>query len=202
MTLKELQNKIERTNEKELPTAAKLCSGASPLAACHIFEDGAQLSVYQNGFALYQSFGKSTVFRVDTCGGYTYFGRKTHTELDEAYFQHTEWWVRLVMEGEDRLTHNQSVLIERHECLYEVSPDITCDTEDFLEEMILRETLDAVFTCMTDRQREIVVMYHIEGKSLKEIAAVYGITHQAVSVTLSDVKKKLQKNREKFYGNI
>lgn len=202
MTLKELQNKIERTTDKVLPTAAKLRSGSFPLAACRAFDDGAQLSVYQNGFALYQSFGKSTVFRVDTCGGYTYFGIKTHTELDEAYFQHAEWWIRLMMEGEDRLTHNQNVLIERHECLYEVSPDTACSTEDFLEDRILRETLDAVFACMTNRQREIVVMYHIEGKSLKEIAAVYGITHQAVSVTLSDVKKKLQKNRGKFYGNI
>ena len=97
MTLKELQSKIERTSEKELPTAAKLRSGISPLVVCRDFDGSAQLSVYKNGFALYQSLGRSTVFRVDACGGYTYFGRTEKSELDEKFFRDTEWWVRLMM---------------------------------------------------------------------------------------------------------
>ena len=133
MTLKELQSKIERTSRKELPTAAKLRSGISPLVVCRDFDGGAQLSVYKNGFALYQSLGRSTVFRVDACGGYTYFGRTEKSELDEKFFRDTEWWARLMMEGEDRLTHNQTSLAERHESLYEASMDTAADTEDFLK---------------------------------------------------------------------
>ena len=198
MTLKELQSKIERTLGKELPTAAKLRSGISPLVVCHDFDGGAQLFVYKNGFALYQSLGRSTVFRVDACGGYTHFGRTEKSELDEKFFRDTEWWVRLMIEGEDRLTHNQTSLAERHESLYEASMDTAADTEDLLKNIILRETLEAAFSLMTERQREIVVMYYIDGMGVKEIAAIYGITHQAVSVTLSDVKKKFRKNRNKF----
>lgn len=198
MTLKELQSRIERTKEKKLPTAARLRSGISTLVVSRTFNGGAQLSVYENGFALYQSFGKSTVFRVDACGGYTYFGRTARSELDENFFRDAEWWVRLMMEGEDRLTHNQTALAERHECLYEASPDTASDAEDFLNNIILRETLEAAFSLMTERQREIVVMYYIDGMGVKEIAAIYGITHQAVSVTLSDVKKKFRKNQNKF----
>ncbi len=41
-------------------------------------------------------------------------------------------------------------------------------------------------------------MYYLDGMGIKEIAAVYGISHQAVSVTLADVKKKFQKNRNLF----
>ena len=138
------------------------------------------------------------MFRVDACGGYTYFGRTEKSELDEKFFRDTEWWVRLMMEGEDILTHNQTSLAERHESLYETSMDTAADTEDFLKNIILRETLEAAFSLMTERQREIVVMYYIDGMGVKEIAAIYGITHQAVSVTLSDVKKKFRKNRNKF----
>lgn len=198
MTLKELQSKIEKTIGKTLPTAAWLRAGNSPLVVNRELEDDTRLSVYQNGFALYQTEVGSTVFRVDCCGGYTYFGRNEQSELSEDFFASTDWWVRLLIEGEDRLTHNQTSLAERHESLYETSMDTAADTEDFLKNIILREMLEAAFSLMTERQREIVVMYYIDGMGVKEIAAIYGITHQAVSVTLSDVKKKFRKNRDKF----
>ena len=122
MTLKELKNKIERTMGKALPTAAYLRAGNSRLVASCELDGGTKLSVYQNGFALYQTIGGSTVFRVDYCGGYTYFGRTEQTELSEDSFADTDWWVRLLMEGEDRLTHNRNIKEERHECLFEVTP--------------------------------------------------------------------------------
>ncbi len=65
MTLKELQNRIEKTVGKKLPTAAYLRAGNSPLIVSRELEGGTMLSVYQNGFALYQTEGGSTVFRVD-----------------------------------------------------------------------------------------------------------------------------------------
>ena len=52
---------------------------------------------------------------------------------------------------------------------------------------------------MTKRQKEVVRYYYIEGMTGKEIAKLYGISQQAVALTLSDVKKKLQKNRKKFF---
>lgn len=118
MALKELQNHIERTAGKKLPTAAWLRAGNSPLIVSRELEDGTKLSVYQNGFALYQTDGGSTVFRVDYCGGYIYFGRNKQTELTEVFFVNTDWWVRLLIEGEDGLTHNRKVLSEKYESLY------------------------------------------------------------------------------------
>lgn len=40
---------------------------------------------------------------------------------------------------------------------------------------------------MTQRQKEVFEMYYIQGLGVQEIANYYGITHQAVSVTLSDI---------------
>jgi RNA polymerase sigma factor (sigma-70 family) len=202
MTLKELQNRIEKTLGKDLPTAAWLRADNSPLVVFRELEGGTKLSVYQNGFALYQTEGGSTVFRVDYCGGYTYFGRIGQTDLTEEYFAETDWWVRLLMEGEDRLTHNRKVLTEKYESYYEGDSEAfynICGTEPApMEAIVTNELLEKAFSMMTERQRAVVTMYYLDGMGVQEIADVYGISHQAVSVTLSDVKKKFQKKRKKF----
>lgn len=202
MTLKELQNRIERTLGKELPTAAWLRAENSPLVVSRELEDGTRLSVYKNGFALYRTECGSTVFRVDHCGGYIYFGREEQTELSDDFFANTDWWVRLLIEGEDRLTHNRKVLSEKYESFYEGDSETfynICGTEQLPQDVLMtNELLEKVFSMMTERQRAVVTMHYIEGMGIREIAAVYGISHQAVSITLSDVKKKFQKNRKIF----
>ena len=200
MTLKELQDQIERTIGKELPTAARLRDGNCPVVVSRAITATGKLSVFANGFALYETECGCTVFRVDYCGGYTYFGANTENSLSEEFFADKDWWVRLVMEGEDRLTHNRNARTEKHESFYEFN-DVALSsycTESVQEEFILREMVEQLFSMMTQRQKEVVKLYYIDGLGVKEIAAIYGISHQAVSVTLSDVKKKFQKNRKFF----
>ncbi len=202
MTLKELQNKIDKTMGKDLPTAAHLRAGSSPIVAIRELDGGTKLSVYQNGFALYQTEGGSTVFRVDYCGGYTYFGRNEQTELSEDFFADTDWWVRLLMEGEDRLTHNRNIKAERHECSFGGDTEAyynLCGTEQpMIDEMMSGERMEAVLSILTVRQRELFTLYYIDGYEMKEIARICGISFQAVSIALSESRKKLEKNREKI----
>ncbi len=202
MTLKELQNKIERTMGKELPTAAFLRAGNSPLVASKDFDGNTQLSVFRNGFALYICGRAATVFRVDYCGGYTYFGREEQTELSEDFFAETDWWVRLLMEGEDRLTHNRNVMIEKYESYFENDYEAYCEVcsteQSVCDALEQREIIDKAFAILTQRQREVVTMFYLDGLCVKEIAAFYGISHQAVTITLSDVRRKFEKNRKNF----
>jgi transposase-like protein len=60
MTLKELQKQIERTEGKNLPTAAWLRAGNAPLAISRENTESGKLSVFVNGFALYEAFEKLT----------------------------------------------------------------------------------------------------------------------------------------------
>jgi len=200
MTLKELQKRIERTGGKDLPTAAWLRAGNSPLAISREIAKSGKLSVFVNGFALYETEDGSTVFRVDYCGGYTYFGANTEDTLSEEFFADTDWWVRLVMEGEDRLTHNRKIFVGNHESFYGYDDAVLSSvcTESAQDHVLLQELLDLAFSMMTQRQQEIIRLHYIEGLGVEEIAGIYGVTHQAVSATLSDVRKKLQKNRKNF----
>ena len=108
-----------------------------------------------------------------------------------------------MMESEDRLTHNRNVQIERYEWSFGADSaelgDTTVPAFSVQKDLLVREALEQAFAMMTKRQKEVVRYYYIEGMSGKEIAKLYGISQQAVALTLSDVKKKLQKNRKKFF---
>ena len=200
MTLKELQKRIERTGGKDLPTAAWLRAGNSPLAVSREITKSGKLSVFVNGFALYETEDGSTVFRVDYCGGYTYFGANTEDTLSEEFFAETDWWVRLVMEGEDRLTHNRKIFVGNHESFYgydDTAITSLC-TESVHDDFVRQELVELAFSLMTERQRNVARLYYLDGYGIKEIAKIYGISFQAVSVTLSDIRKKFQKNRKFF----
>jgi RNA polymerase sigma factor (sigma-70 family) len=67
-----------------------------------------------------------------------------------------------------------------------------------MEDYVYREQLRQAFAMMTDRQRAVVKQYYQEGYEQWELAKSYGITQQAIAVTLSDVRKKFQKNKNKF----
>lgn len=202
MTLQELTGKISGTFGKAMPTPSRLKAGTSPVVAYLEAKDGSRLTVYENGFALYEAEGSETVFRVDYCGGYAYFGRRGVDYLTEEFFQDAEWWVRLVLEGEDRLTHNRNVKVEDNECPYDgaigVSDTAPGIVESPEESYLRREAFSLLMSLLTKRQKEVVLLYYVGGMTLMEIAAVYGVSHQAIHTTLSDVKKKIAKNLNLF----
>jgi hypothetical protein len=109
MTLRELLGKVDSTSGDKVPTAANLRDGDSPVVVEQTWSDGSRLRVYQNGYALFDAERKTTVFRSDYCGGYKYFGQTGQIALPEDYFADCEWWVRLLMEAEDRMAHTRKV---------------------------------------------------------------------------------------------
>lgn len=195
MTLKELLNQIENTEGKRTPTAKGLRESGIEIVVQKEINTDCLLSVYANGFAIYQTPEGATVFRADYCGGYTYFGRKQETAFDEEYFAGKDWWVRLYLEGEDRLTHNRNVQAERYECSYE--NELAEDMDISLQhDYLVREALARAFELMTQREREVVRYFFIEGMTGKEIAEIYGVSQQSISRSISAVRKRLQKNKK------
>lgn len=200
MTLRELLRRIDRTTGKAVPTAAWLRSGISPVTAVQEINASGRLVVYQNGFTLYEVEGNSTVLRTDHCGGYCYYGRQSQDSISYEDFMEMDWWVRLLMEGEDRLIHNQNARVERNEYSLESwSEDYQGYSDDLQEQLEIQEVLTEALAMLTDRQREVVQYYYVEGLGEKEIARIYGISQQAVSLTLSDARKKLHKRKNALF---
>lgn len=129
-TLKELIDTPERG--EKLPTPKQLRTGESPVVAHKTTGTGVNevhIIVYQSGYAVYGIGNRATVFPVNLELGYGYSSvtekkrkedekyntwnpetglreKKCFCELEESFFEKEEWYLRLMLIGEDRLAHN------------------------------------------------------------------------------------------------
>lgn len=69
ITLRELKTKIETVVEKKLPTFKTLME-KEPVEVAQTMVNGAKLTVYENGYAVYELDGSHTVMAVDRCNDY------------------------------------------------------------------------------------------------------------------------------------
>ena len=64
----------------------------------------------------------------------------------------------------------------------------------------MKKYIDAVMDVMlTARQKQVVWMYHAEGKSTTEISAALGITPRRARAILDSGMRKLQKHKKIFF---
>lgn len=123
--------------------------------------------------------------------------------MEEANFEVMEWYVRLILEGEDPLVHNQNVRLERSELSYSAEEmewgAMEAEEPDPLCQLMQDEQIRMLFSILTERQKLVVSQYYLYGYTLQEIADGLGVSVQAVSCTLKEAKKKLQKNQKLFF---
>lgn len=203
ITLRELKEKIAAVTEKKLPTFKQLME-QNPVAIAKSIVNGATLTAYENGYAVYEMDGAHTVMAVDRCGDYRYdFSDGTYQVVPAEVFEEAEWSLRLVMEGERRMEHNRSKRVSDNECV-----SLECDGSDwsdavmvdFLDEdnaeMLADKELRRLYAAMgklTDRQLEIVQLYFYKELTQQEIAEELGICQQSVNRIMTQAIKKLKK---------
>ena len=203
ITLRELKAKIDAVTEKKLPKYAQLMA-QNPVAVAQTTVNGATLTAYQNGYAVYEMDGAHTVMAVERCGDYRYdFTDGTYQVVPAEVFEEAEWSLRLIMEGERRLEHTRSVINSNNE-EFMLSNDGTdwCEVAmvDFMEaenaEMLADEELRRLYAAMgklTERQREIIELYYFKGMTQQEIADELGIARPVVAKSMKASLNKLKK---------
>ena len=204
ITLHELKEKIDAVLEKKLPSFKALME-MQPMAVAQTTVDDASLTVYQNGYAVYEMDDAHTVIAVDRCGDYRYdFTDGTYQVVPAETFEETEWSVRLLMEGERRMEHNRNNRTAETE-----NVSLECDGSDwsaavmvdFLDEdnaeMLADRELRRLYAAMsklTERQLEILQLYFYKGMNQYEIAEELGICQQSVNRIMNQAVKRLRKN--------
>lgn len=203
ITLRELKARIDAVTQKKLPKYAQLME-QNPVVVAKTVVNGATLTAYQNGYAVYEMNGAHTVMAVDRCGDYRYdFSDGTYQVVPAEVFEEAEWSLRLIMEGERRLEHNLNKTSSKYEAAV-----LECDGSDwsdsvmvdFLEEenaeIIADEELRRLYAAMrklTERQMEIVELYYFKGMTQQEIADELGIARPVVSKIMKAGLNKLKK---------
>lgn len=203
ITLRELKNKIDAVTEKKLPKYAQLMA-QNPVAVAQTSVNGATLTAYQNGYAVYEMDGAHTVMVVDRCGDYRYdFNDGTYQVVPAEVFEEAEWSLRLIMEGERRMEHTRSVINSNNE-EFMLSNDGSdwCEVAmvDFMEaenaEMLADQELRRLYAAMgklTERQKEIIELYYFKGMTQQEIAEELGIARPVVAKSMKASLNKLKK---------
>ena len=203
ITLRELKTKIDAVTEKKLPGYKQLMA-QNPVAVAQAKLNGATLTAYQNGYAVYEMDGVHSVMAVDRCGDYRYdFNDGTYQVVSAEVFEEAEWSLRLIMEGERRLENNRNKICRDYE-----ESTLACDGTDWCEaamvdfmeaenaEMLADEELRRLYAAMgklTERQKEVIELYYFKGMTQQEIAEELGVCQQSVNRIMTQAVKKLKK---------
>ena len=160
--------------------------------------NGAKLTAYENGYAVYEVDGSHTVMAVERCNDYRYdFTDGTYEVIPAEAFEDVEWSVRLLMEGERRMEHNLNKRVAESE-----NVSLECDGSDwsaavmvdFLDEdnaeMLADRKLRRLYAAMsklTERQTEVIQ----RGTVIADIRAVISVSAPVSRDNLSAFRKNV-----------
>ena len=117
--------------------------------------------------------------------------------LPEQFFEKEPWYVRLALEGEDRLEHNQRAKEQERTASYSAISEewqVMGNLEgNPLKHLVERENLEEILQCLTERQKTAVSLCFFQQKTQREAAKELGITCPAVSAILSQAARRLRK---------
>lgn len=202
LTLQELKKITDMPGDGEkLPTAKQLRITGLVVAQKQLGQE-AEISAYRNGCALYQVGKRSTVFFLHPCRDYLYISDGSAVCLPEQFFEHERWYLRLVLEGEDRLNRNNEERERSRNISYSAISedwDVMGDwPESVIEQMVKRETVIEILYDLTERQKCIIQKYYLQEETQEQISEELGISQQAVSATISQTICSIRKKYSTF----
>lgn len=185
----------------KLPTAKQLRQSGQAVAQERLGQDS-EILVYQSGYVLYRVGNHSTVFPLHSCRDYLYLSGKNAVHLSEQFFCKEEWYLRLVLEGEDRLSRNHEEKERSWNVPYSaISEDwaaMESLTESVIEQLVKRETVIEILHDLTERQKYIIQKYYLQEETQKQISEELGISQQAVSAVISQAICSIRKKFSTF----
>lgn len=209
LTLRELRNLITIAEcPKRVPTPKQLKESGIEVIAKEMIDKETWICVYANGLVQYRVGKRYTVFSIIACGAYEYESVNNESKVYRAsFFEDERWYIRLIMEGEDRMAETQEKRKLRnkvfsYEQIINDFGDIADPSEDILEVLIKKDLAMELLEQLTERQRTVVYLRYFYQLNQKEIADYFGISQQRVSEILSRAKAVLTaytKKYEKFF---
>ncbi|MCI8593611.1 MAG: sigma-70 family RNA polymerase sigma factor [Lachnospiraceae bacterium] len=197
LSLHELKRIVSASEYKENPPTAKQLRDYGIMIVQEELGQDTKIGAYQNGYALYQVGNHSTVFPIQPCRDYLYISGENVIHLSESFFSNKEWYLRLVLEGEDRLIRNHEEKERNWNVSYSsISEDWAVMgnlVESTMEDLVRQEAVTELLQILTERQKCIVQKYYLQEKTQTQISKELGISQQAVSAILSQAIKSLRK---------
>ena len=201
LTLKELKKIVKVADmEKRIPSVKSLKE--HKVVVKEMINADTTISVYDHGYVLYTAGNQSTVFPLHSCDDYEYVSvTGDNKELNKEFFDNENWYIRLLMEAEDRMAYSQRKISTNHGVFS--NSDVTDDAEimrgsskDFVDDVIDREILNALIKELTERQKTVLNLVYFEEMRQQDVADYLGIKQQSVNDLLNRALKTMKKKAE------
>ena len=201
LTLKELKKIVKVADvEKRIPSVKSLKE--HKVVVKEMINADTTISVYDHGYVLYTAGNQSTVFPLHSCDDYEYVSvTGDNKEFNKEFFDNENWYIRLLMEAEDRMAYSQSKISTNHGVFS--NSDVTDDAEimrgsskDFVDDVIDREILNALIKELTERQKMVLNLVYFEEMRHQDVADYLGIKQQSVNDLLNRALKTMKKKAE------
>ncbi len=201
LTLKELKKIVKVADmEKRIPSMKSLKE--HKVVVKEMINADTTISVYDHGYVLYTAGNQSTVFPLHSCDDYEYVSvTGDNKEFNKEFFDNENWYIRLLMEAEDRMAYSQSKISTNHGVFS--NSDVTDDAEimrgsskDFVDDVIDREILNALIKELTERQKTVLNLVYFEEMRQQDVADYLGIKQQSVNDLLNRALKTMKKKAE------
>ena len=201
LTLKELKKIVKVADvEKRIPSVKSLKE--HKVVVKEMINADTTISVYNHGYVLYTAGNQSTVFPLHSCDDYEYVSvTGDNKEFNKEFFDNENWYIRLLIEAEDRMAYSQSKISTNHGVFS--NSDVTDDAEimrgsskDFVDDVIDREILHALIKELTERQKMVLNLVYFEEMRQQDVADYLGIKQQSVNDLLNRALKTMKKKAE------
>ena len=201
LTLKELKKIVKVADmEKRIPSVKSLKE--HKVVVKEMINADTTISVYDHGYVLYTAGNQSTVFPLHSCDDYEYVSvTGDNKAFNKEFFDNENWYIRLLMEAEDRMAYSQSKISTNHGVFS--NSDVTDDAEimrgsskDFVDDVIDREILNALIKELTERQKTVLNLVYFEEMRQQDVADYLGIKQQSVNDLLNRALKTMKKKAE------
>ena len=201
LTLKELKKIVKVADvEKRIPSVKSLKE--HKVVVKEMINADTTISVYDHGYVLYTAGNQSTVFPLHSCDDYEYVSvTGDNKEFNKEFFDNENWYIRLLMEAEDRMAYSQSKISTNHGVFS--NSDVTDDAEimrgsskDFVDDVIDREILHALIKELTEKQKMVLNLVYFEEMRQQDVADYLGIKQQSVNDLLNRALKTMKKKAE------
>ena len=201
LTLKELKKIVKVADvEKRIPSVKSLKE--HKVVVKEMINADTTISVYDHGYVLYTAGNQSTVFPLHSCDDYEYVSvTGDNKEFNKEFFDNENWYIRLLMEAEDRMAYSQSKISTNHGVFS--NSDVTDDAEimrgsskDFVDDVIDRAILNDLIKELTERQKTVLNLVYFEEMRQQDVADYLGIKQQSVNDLLNRALKTMKKKAE------
>lgn len=202
MTFMQLVKAVDDDKQMKLPTRKYLKENAEVFVKVTVL--GSTITVYTNGFFVYDDGLHATVQRVSHCCQNAVYEYQDNSREEIALedFADQPFYVRLAIEGEKRLDMNNIARASGRVYSYDgrenESSDLA-DEYDFAEVHAERDsriqvlrTLRSGLADLTEHQLSVLQKYFCEDKTHQEIADELGCSKQAVGKSYRAALKKLR----------